>query len=544
MIKQASRKAMIRIVRPAIDALCRGEYDRFQKSLCEPRLAQQKLLSELLKAQAQTEYGRSLKITGAENDFEFRNRVPVCDFDMTSLQSWVEKQKQRPADPVLTPNGIKHFEKTSGSSGVRKLIPYNQKLLGSFDRYFRIWLFDILKNGPKLDTLRVFISISPSLPSTEDSENKIGLADDSEYVSPILRLCLKLFLSVPLSLKLTKDPIQFLDQLVAHLAADSELEVVSIWHPSFFLVTWNHLLAHREKIAGQIESRNKMAAETLRAKKELRPKDLWPKLKLISAWDAANSRLPAQELKRLFPETLFQGKGLLATEAPMTLPLMAVGAVPFVTDVLFEFVDDDGEFFWIDELKDGGEYSLVISQRGGLLRYRIKDRVRVELNASSPTPCLEFIGRTQDSSDLVGEKITSGYLAKYDQTFVAESGCPFYVFLPHESEPEGGAWHRPNYIALVESPTSGARVSESALSVWWEERLVQSHHYAFARQIGQLGRVQVVQVPQLQSRLLQFYSQAKGIKSGDVKLRTLLTDPRESRQILLDLKITPTEVSL
>src|SRR5207253_1141539 len=49
---------------------------------------------------------------------------------------------------------------------------------------------------------------------------------------------------------------------------------------------------------------------------------LWPALKLLSCWTDGSSGLFVDSLSRRFPGVLLQGKGLLATEAPITIPLI------------------------------------------------------------------------------------------------------------------------------------------------------------------------------------------------------------------------------
>ena len=106
---------------------------------------------------------------------------------------------------------------------------------------------------------------------------------------------------------------------------------------------------------------------------------------------------------------MVQGKGLLATEAPMTIPLIkAQGCVPVLNEVFFEF-EHQGNIYHLHELELGKVYSIIISQKGGLYRYRIGDRVRVT-HYYLKTPCLEFLGRTETTSDLVGEKLHEDFV--------------------------------------------------------------------------------------------------------------------------------------
>src|SRR6185295_8804456 len=81
------------------------------------------------------------------------------------------------------------------------------------------------------------------------------------------------------------------------------------------------------------------------------------------------------------------------------------------------------------------------SQRGGLSRYRIGDRVRVS-HVYRRTPCLTFVGREGSVSDLVGEKLHETFVAEaLDRLGLRPDG--FRTLLPVR-RPDGGG-----YYALV-----------------------------------------------------------------------------------------------
>src|SRR2546422_11494220 len=75
-----------------------------------------------------------------------------------------------------------------------------------------------------------------------------------------------------------------------------------------------------------------------------------------------------EALRHRFPGVLLQGKGLLATEAPITIPLInAPAPVPLVDEVLLELEDQAGRVHPLHEVDDGGVYGVIVTQRGGLL---------------------------------------------------------------------------------------------------------------------------------------------------------------------------------
>ncbi|PNA30830.1 GH3 auxin-responsive promoter family protein, partial [Pseudomonas sp. MPR-AND1A] len=78
--------------------------------------------------------------------------------------------------------------------------------------------------------------------------------------------------------------------------------------------------------------------------------------------------LHAKRLQSLFPKTLFQGKGLLATEAPLTIPFLRYGALPFITDIFFEFKDESGNISLLSQVEENKKYRVILSHKGGFLR--------------------------------------------------------------------------------------------------------------------------------------------------------------------------------
>src|SRR5262249_7148496 len=128
-----------------------------------------------------------------------------------------------------------------------------------------------------------------------------------------------------------------------------------------------------------------------------------------------------------------QGKGLLATEAPLTLPLIeAKGYVPMLTEVFFEFFDASGNVRLLHELEPGREYEVIVTQQGGLYRYRIGDRV-CATHLYKETMCMEFTGRSNRVCDLVGEKLNENFVR--DCLAKVSSTTSFQMLLPVLSKP-------------------------------------------------------------------------------------------------------------
>src|SRR5205823_5797707 len=181
---------------------------------------------------ARTEYGRQYAITGRESYREFRERVPIVDYD--DLAPWIERQASR-GGPVVTPEPPLVYEQTSGSSGRQKLIPYTRSLLASFNACFVIWAYDLLARGPRFETGRLFLSASPAFRQERATPSGVplGFDDDSQYLSPTIRRLLGPGFVAPPGLKAVTDPTAYRLALATALVAEARLEIISVWSPSF-----------------------------------------------------------------------------------------------------------------------------------------------------------------------------------------------------------------------------------------------------------------------------------------------------------------------
>ena len=92
----------------------------------------------------------------------------------------------------------------------------------------------------------------------------------------------------------------------------------------------------------------------------------------------------------MLPRVHIQPKGLLATEAIVTLPFRCLTPLA-VRSHFFEFLRD-GRPYLAHQLVPGEVYSVVVTTGGGLYRYRLEDKVQVN-GFVERTPSLAFLGK-------------------------------------------------------------------------------------------------------------------------------------------------------
>ena len=101
--------------------------------------------------------------------------------------------------------------------------------------------------------------------------------------------------------------------------------------------------------------------------------------------------------------------GVTASEAT-GLPLHSSwnGGVLWTQRELLEFEHANGDLYWAWGLEEG-EYSLIISGRNGLLRYRMNDLVQV-VGRYQNTPIIRFVGKAGRFLNATGEKVSEQQL--------------------------------------------------------------------------------------------------------------------------------------
>src|SRR5262249_35821210 len=154
--------------------------------------AQQRLLADLLRDLAATEYGRAHGIKSNEDYETFAARLPLVRYD--DIGGWIERQQQTERN-VIAAERVLFYELTSGSSGAAKSIPYTRSLKDVFNRMFAAWLYDSLAHGPRFETGKLFISISPAVRQQQKTERGIavGLDDDADYLNGWMRSLIRRF---------------------------------------------------------------------------------------------------------------------------------------------------------------------------------------------------------------------------------------------------------------------------------------------------------------------------------------------------------------
>ncbi len=458
----------------------------------EAPLEQDARLRHLLRANAASAYGRACGFGQVDGIRAFQERVPLVDYE--DLRPWVERVALGETE-VLTREPVLLFEPTGGSSGPEKLIPLTRTLLEEFRRALHPWLADLYANHPRVRGGPSYWQVTPGLvaPRRTAGGIPIGLQDDGQYLGRLPGALLSALRIRP-AIHPGMSSEAFQVETLRSLLGARDLRLVSLWNPSLFLRMLEALQRDPDPILARLP--RERGLEVAGCLERGDPAGLWPDLALISCWRDGLATGDAQRLGALFPQAALQPKGLLATEAVVTLPLEEAlgpdgGHVPAWRSHFFEFLDPSGRPWLLHELEPGGAYEVVVTTGGGLYRYRLGDRVRVTRRWRG-VGLLAFEGRDR-VVDLVGEKLREDFVAA---TFADLAG--FFMLAARED----------HYLLYTRHALEPGEV---------DRRLSCSHSYEVARRVGQLKPARVFLLKGDPEAEYLASARAQGRKPGDLK---------------------------
>lgn len=503
---------------------------QFDAALHNPEAVQSDLLFRLLRQNQSCRYGMQHRFATIRSVREYQERVPIVSYD--DISGWVERMKAGEGG-VLTSEPLLMFEKSSGSVSSAKYIPYTRTLRAQFHAALGPWIADLYHSFPGLASGCAYWLVTPLSREQERTQGGIpvGFESDAEYFGPLHRWLLQKTMAVPSELASVPGLDNCIYLTLRFLLQARSLTLISVWNPSFLQILLKQLEMHGERLVrdlldGDVSGcpplprritnslrRDVIQAGNLRAmlgRGRIESEALWPRLKLISCWTSAASAAMKSEIQRDFPGVAIQGKGLLATEGVISIPIERYkGCVAAVTSHFLEFLDlASGACRLVTELERGSEYSVVLTTGGGFWRYRLGDRVRVT-GFAERTPVLEFIGKEDCVSDMRGEKLNAIFVAQVLEEFECCRSAAFAMLAPHDRG-------IPGYILFLESGHC-----ETDLAARLDEKLRANPHYAYCRRLGQLAEPRVFMIQQGAREAYLKHCEALGLRAGNVKLTAL-----------------------
>ena len=297
------------------------EHARFRSACRKPDIAQRTRLRSILRANAQTDFGRAHGFMDVKTHEDFAAQVPIGGH-ASNVQSWLDQMKSSEDNP-LTTEAIRFFEQTSGSTGKAKLIPFTNGLREEMSRGVAAWMVGLSLEEPKAFGGAAYWSISPPLLKKHPAVAgvQVGHLDDTAYFPAKSARAFSKWLIMSQAEK-HESPDAFYEHTLQRMIECRNLSFISVWSPTFYL-NLDRRLRQREG-------------------NDFLWSDLWPQLRVLSCWtDAQSSQWQAPVQERLGPKVIIQGKGLMATEGLTSVPYPGGDPALAVRSHFYEFRDTE-----------------------------------------------------------------------------------------------------------------------------------------------------------------------------------------------------------
>lgn len=476
--------------------------------------SQETWLLQCLHYNRDTEYGRQYRFNTIATIEDYQKRIPLTDYQQ--LSGYMQRIANAETDVLFKGKAIA-VELTGGSSGGAKLIPYSDRSIIDFRQGLLPWLgrvAAVMNKGP------AYWAISPVVRDAGHTSGGIPIGmNDGAYLGQDVMILMNKVAAVPYCQVNGAQDMQTWQTLTLYyLLRQSDLELISVWSPTFMLLLLQGIEKNAELLCTVLKSGCEVGGQSLladapalqRLQQYLQQGDariLWPELRMLSCWAHASSARYYEQLRERFPYVQFQPKGLLATEALVTVPDADGTCVLAQGSGFYEFLSA-GRCYLPHELTAGQSYEVVTTTSGGLYRYRNGDTVVCD-GYKQGIPILRFAGRLGAVSDLVGEKLTDEFVVDCLHGILG-----FSMLVPsHES--------KPGYILILDAAQQ-QQIHNPAQ--WVEQCLAKNPQYAYARTLGQLHPLRIRKVSQPLQCYLDYESRRRSL--GDIKMQALSTDTR------------------
>ena len=522
-------------------------------ALEDPMGSQRRLLLEsCVRPNVETVFGREHGFAHILDEHEYRRRVPIRDY--AALAPYIDRAAVG-EKAVLTAEDPVAFNLTSGTMGPKKLIPSTR----SFAERFEV---------PRiLATLGNIFEYHPELLDRDDTTLNFLLSPFDRPAPPPIAAAAP---QLPLSSRRRASPALLgtpgtmapwstappavtdhasLTYFRLRTTVESDLRAFFSINPSTLTTFADELIELVPRLCEELRAGTMLGApgrpsnparaaeieSIVKQRGALRPIDLWPRISVISCWTAGACALYLPAVRAAYGDSVdFVRWASNASEGPLEVPIDREPAgPPAVQTVFYEFIAADTEVksdtptLLLDQLEDGKQYEVIITQSAGLYRYTMRDIVEV-IGRYRGVPRLEFKRRRGSAHSFTGEKLTEHHVARSTQAAleacnlaaVTVTCCP--------------VWGTPPSYAFLFEPTRPWTDAEqrSLVAALDRELAASNVEWTGKRETNRIGSPTIIALSEGTFRRYRDRRIAGGESAVQLKDHALQVDPSVLAQLL------------
>jgi hypothetical protein len=352
-----------------------------------PHEMQEELLKRLIMTARYTEFGRRFDFSSISNSYEFKNRVPLQDYE--SLKPYIFRLKAG-EEHLLWPTDIRWFAKSSGTTSDKsKFIPVSTESLEECHyKGGKDLLCIYFHNNPETQLFNGKLLTLAGSHQSNAVNNDSFYGDLSAILLQNLPFWIQLFRTPDRSIALMEEWETKIEMIARATMNENVTNIAGV--PSWTLVLLKRIL--------EISGKNSLL-------------DIWPNLELF-VHGAVNFTPYREQFKKLIPkndmyylETYNASEGFFGIQDQRNSEEMLL---MLDYGIYYEFIpmsDWDQEnplTLALHEVKLNENYAIVITTNAGLWRYKIGDTIT--FTSISPYR-IRITGRTAHFINAFGEEL-------------------------------------------------------------------------------------------------------------------------------------------
>ena len=512
----------------------------------EPRVLQTERLIRILRHNAGTEIGRRYGFGSIRSFPELRRRVPIHTYeDLAADIARMMRGERR----VLTADAPLLYCRTSGTTGTPKHIPITPGFVEEFSTTQKMWLRQLVHDHPRMLGGRLLSIVSPAVEGYVADGTPYGSMSGHSYSTqyPAARAAYVLPYAV-----MTIPDFASKYYVALRIATGRRISMIFAPNPSTLVLLARLMSEHAEAIIRDIRDgtltpphplpeaigtvvRSRLRPDPARARAleavlagedRLRPARVWPDLCLLATWQGGTAPFYLRQLPAEYGPLPVRDLGLIASEGYMSVPLRdgSPGGVAALSGLVLEFqpVTPDGRVedtcLLADELEVGRQYTVVLTNSGGLYRYAIGDVVEV-IDHLGAAPIFAFRHKIGNVLSMTGEKVTEAQVVAAMTDVSDALGLELAGFTVSVTQDT-----TPAYLLAAEP-----QVGQQTLDAFDRALRTQNVEYAAKRDSLRLGAPVGLDLPAGTYRLLRQQHVAQGAPDGQWKVPHLVRDEQVLR---------------
>ena len=412
--------------------------DYFAKARNGKKVSERTLL-KIVNENKNTEYGKKYGFSEIKTIEDYQRKVPLSLYE--DYMDYIERSKNGELN-LLTKKKIKSYAKTSGTTGIQKYIPQSSSTLVN---YFKVIMIILNQCLDALRLRNVSTFNVRGFCNTEVTENRKSESDEyaTSMASGVAANSVKYF--IPLFTQLPADVIgcgelEDREYVKSRYALQmKDIKFICGVFMSSISFSIDYIEKNLEMLIEDIEKgtinpsikmsdsiRNKLVSklkpDPVRAA-ELReimnnPSDmpfisrLWPELSFISAIGTGDFEPFSKAIiNKCCKDVTINHSVYAASESLIAFAIKPNEAsyLPLVDSGFYEFIPVDEQtdkVLLMSELEVGKLYEIVVTNKAGFYRYRLRDVIRV-VDFEGETPLIKFAYRANVVTNICGTHITN-----------------------------------------------------------------------------------------------------------------------------------------